>query len=154
MACPKCGASYAEEPAISEPVIAGINLDVTHDVVRLLAKYIFGGLSIVTAIGVIQLAVQLGALWNAGMTRLHRLLNQRIDAEFRTERITQSGLAIGDGAVSTGARLQLADCDSPRFLSQCRARSARRGEGLEEEFCPITVRHGSNTERACHPAAF
>ena len=48
----------------------------------------------------------------------------------------QSGFVIGDGAVSTGPRLHLVDSDPKRFLSRSRARSARRGEGLEGQFCP------------------
>src|SRR6267143_528684 len=87
IACPKCGASYDGPTSVPRDEIAALERRVLKKLTRKVAGWLFGGLSVITVIGIVQFAIQFGALWRTGVSKLELLLNNRIADEFKTERI-------------------------------------------------------------------
>jgi hypothetical protein len=91
IACEKCGTPFSEPTAT-----AGLNLTPEQEnallkrLFRRTAYYIFGGLSLMTAIGVIQLALSFGTLYRAGVKKVEDLLVDRVNQEFETERVKKT----------------------------------------------------------------
>jgi hypothetical protein len=84
---PACGAAYDEESSPSPVEIAALENRILKRLTRKVATFIFGGFSVLTVVSVVTLVWQFRTLWSAGMSRLETVLNKRIDAEFKTERI-------------------------------------------------------------------
>lgn len=128
--CPYCHAPYSE--ASSRASLAPEQEQaIVGQVTRRIAKFIFGGFSILTAIAVVQIALQFASVYHAGVKQLERLLTSRIDAEFQTERIRKTVADTAAGESRTLLREQI-DPEVKKFKDDIQSKVASYDQYLEE----------------------